>query len=81
MGRSELRQLPLRPAVRELMDEATSAGVRQAITITTTTSRSHVDALLGMHLGVVVTRSIHFENAAVEDAIAIGPGLHTGQGW
>ncbi len=131
-------QLPLRPGVRELMDEAAAAGVQQAIT--TTTGRSNVDALLRVHLGVdwkrrftavvcgedvrhkkpdpevfvqalrlmgmsplqtlaledspggvaaaraagvpvVVTRSIYFENAAVEDAIAIGPGLHTRQGW
>lgn len=41
--------LPLRPGVRELIDEAAAQGLRQAIT--TTTSRSNVDALLGVHLG------------------------------
>ena len=130
--------LPLRPGVRALMNEAAAAGVRQAIT--TTTSRSNVDALLRVHLGVdwmrcftavvcgedvrhkkpdpevfvqalrqmglsplqalaledspggvsaaraagvpvVVTRSVYFEHAPVEDAIAIGPGLDTRQGW
>jgi len=131
-------RLPMRPGVRELMDEAAAAGMRQAIT--TTTSRSNVDALLRVHLGadwehrfaavvcgedvrhkkpdpevfvqalrqmrlsplqalaledspggvtaaraagvpVVVTRSVYFEDAPLEDAIAIGPGLHTRQGW
>jgi HAD superfamily hydrolase (TIGR01509 family) len=131
-------QLPLRPGVRALIDEVAAAGVRQAIT--TTTSRSNVDALLRVHLGagwqhhfaavvcgedvrhkkpdpevfvqalrqldlsplqvlaledspggvtaaraagvpVVVTRSYYFADAPVEDAIAIGPGLHTRQGW
>lgn len=41
--------LPLRPGVRELIDEAAAAGLRQAIT--TTTSRSNVEALLGRQLG------------------------------
>lgn len=41
--------LPLRPGVRELIDEAADQGLRQAIT--TTTSRSNVEALLGVHLG------------------------------
>jgi HAD superfamily hydrolase (TIGR01509 family) len=131
-------QLPLRPGVRELLDEATAAGIRQAIT--TTTSRSNVQALLSAQLGrhwadrfdtvlcgedvqrkkpdpevfhlalkqmslspvqalaledspggvvaaraagvqVVVTRSVFFADAPVEDALAIGPGLHTRQGW
>ncbi len=131
-------QLPLRPGVRELIDEAAAAGVRQAIT--TTTSRSSMAALMRVNLGadwqrcfaavvcgedvrhkkpdpevfkqalalmnlsplqalaledspggvagaraagvpVVVTRSSYFEHADIEDAIAIGPGLHTRQGW
>lgn len=42
-------QLPLRPGVGALIDEARRAGLRQAIT--TTTSRSNVDALLRVHLG------------------------------
>ena len=42
-------RLPLRDGVAALMDEAQAAGLRQAIT--TTTSRSNVDALLGAHLG------------------------------
>lgn len=41
--------LPLRPGVQALLDAAQAAGLRQAIT--TTTSRSNVDALLGVHLG------------------------------
>jgi HAD superfamily hydrolase (TIGR01509 family) len=41
--------IPLRPGVRELMDQCRSRGVRMAIT--TTTSRSNVDALLRAHLG------------------------------
>lgn len=42
-------RLPLRPGVAELMREAGERGVRMAIT--TTTSRSNVDALLRVHLG------------------------------
>lgn len=42
-------RLPLRPGVAELMRECRAAGVRLAIT--TTTSRSNVDALLRVHLG------------------------------
>lgn len=41
--------IPLRPGVRELVDEAESRGLRQAIV--TTTSRGNVDALLGRHFG------------------------------
>jgi HAD superfamily hydrolase (TIGR01509 family) len=131
-------QVPLRAGVREIIEEAASAGIRQAIT--TTTSRSNVAALLSANLGaewqryfaavvcgedvrhkkpdpevfvqaltqlslsplqalaledspggvagaraagvpVVVTRSSYFAQADIEDAIAIGPGLHTRQGW
>jgi HAD superfamily hydrolase (TIGR01509 family) len=42
-------QLALRPGVAALIDEAEAAGLRQAIT--TTTSRRNVEALLGVHLG------------------------------
>ena len=131
-------QIPLRPGVRELLDEAAAAGIRQAIT--TTTSRSNVQALLAAQLGagwadrfaavvcgedvqrkkpdpevfqlalkqmalspvqalaledspggvvaaraagvqVVVTRSVFFADAPIEDALAIGPGFHTRAGW
>ena len=41
--------VPLREGVRELIDEAASAGLRQGIA--TTTSRENVDALLGQHFG------------------------------
>lgn len=41
--------IPLRPGVRELMDECSAAQVPMAIA--TTTSRSNVEALLGSHLG------------------------------
>jgi HAD superfamily hydrolase (TIGR01509 family) len=41
--------MPLRPGVRELMRECRERGVRMGIT--TTTSRSNVDALLRKHLG------------------------------
>lgn len=41
--------MPLRPGVRELLDEGAALGMRMAIT--TTTSRSNVDALLGAHFG------------------------------
>jgi HAD superfamily hydrolase (TIGR01509 family) len=41
--------IPLRPGVRELIDEAAAAGLRQAIV--TTTSRGNVEALLGRHFG------------------------------
>jgi HAD superfamily hydrolase (TIGR01509 family) len=41
--------IPLRPGVRELLDEASAKGLRQAIV--TTTSRANVQALLGRHLG------------------------------
>lgn len=43
------RGIALRPGVRELIEEAHAAGVRLAIT--TTTSRANVDALLCAHLG------------------------------
>jgi HAD superfamily hydrolase (TIGR01509 family) len=131
-------RLPLRPGVGELMREARAQGLRLAIT--TTTSRSNVDALMRVHLGerwrdrfaavvcgedvqrkkpdpevfrialaqlglqpldavaledspggvaaaraaevpVIVTRSAYFADAIVEGAIAIGPGLHTRDGW
>ena len=42
-------RLPLRPGVAELIDEAESEGLLQAIT--TTTSRSNADALLSVTLG------------------------------
>ena len=42
-------RLPLRPGVAELIEDARVAGLKQAIT--TTTSRSNVDALLRVHLG------------------------------
>lgn len=131
--------IPLRPGVRELIEQARDAGLRQAIT--TTTSRANVQALLGLHFGagwrewfevavcgedvarkkpdpevfqralqalglhspldavaiedspggvaaaraaavpVVVTLSAYFAQATLEGAIAIGPGLHTRQGW
>lgn len=41
--------LPLRPGVAELMAECADAGLRMAIV--TTTSRSNVEALMGVHLG------------------------------
>lgn len=41
--------IPLRPGVRELLDEATARGLTQAIV--TTTSRANVESLLGRHLG------------------------------
>jgi len=130
--------IALREGVRELMDECRARGVRMAIT--TTTSRSNVEALLRAHLGpswagwfaarvcgedvagkkpdpevylkalrqmgigpleavaledspggvaaaraadvpVVVTRSAYFSRAAIEGAIAIGPGLEQRDGW
>lgn len=43
------KRIPLRPGVLELMDEAYRAGLTQAIV--TTTSRSNVQALMGLHLG------------------------------
>jgi len=132
------RGIPLRPGVADLIREGQQRGVRMAIT--TTTSRSNVDALLGVHLGprwaegfaavvcgedvqrkkpdpevfeialqrlglepleavaiedspggvaaareasvpVIVTRSAYFEDATIEGAIAIGPGLHQREGW
>jgi len=42
-------ELPLRPGVRELLQDCTRAGVR--LGIVTTTSRSNVEALLATHLG------------------------------
>jgi HAD superfamily hydrolase (TIGR01509 family) len=41
--------IPLRPGVRELVDEVACRGAANAIV--TTTSRANVDALLGKHLG------------------------------
>jgi HAD superfamily hydrolase (TIGR01509 family) len=48
-ARVEEGGIPLRPGVRELVEEAESRGLRQAIV--TTTSRGNVDALLGRHFG------------------------------
>ena len=132
------RGVPLRPGVRELMDECSVRGLRMGIV--TTTSRVNVDALLQVHLGprwpqrfativcgedvarrkpdpegytralhelslsplqavaledspggvaaaraadipVVVPRSAYFVDASIEGAVAIGPGLHTREGW
>ena len=41
--------IPLRPGVRELMEQCRTRGIRMAIT--TTTSKGNVDALLRAHLG------------------------------
>ena len=41
--------IPLRPGVRELMEQCHTRGIRMAIT--TTTSKGNVDALLRAHLG------------------------------
>lgn len=130
--------LPLRPGVRELIEEAVAAGLLQAIV--TTTSRANVQALLKRHFGgspcgpfdlvlcgedvaakkpdpevylralaalrlpppealaiedspggvaaaraaevpVLVARSEYFAHDTVDDAVAIGPGLHTRFGW
>jgi HAD superfamily hydrolase (TIGR01509 family) len=46
--------IALREGVRELIDEAAAAGLAQAIT--TTTSRSNVEALLKRHLGAAWAR-------------------------
>jgi HAD superfamily hydrolase (TIGR01509 family) len=131
-------RLPLRPGVRELIEEAAEAGVRQCIV--TTTSRVNVEALMGVHFGahwskrfdgvicgedvrikkpdpeayalalakldlpateclaiedspggvaaaqaagipVVVPLSAYFRLATIDHAAAIGPGLHTRDGW
>lgn len=131
-------RLPLRPGVRELIDEALAAGLRLAIV--TTTSRSNLEALMRVHFGadwprrfavtvcgedvrhkkpdpeaylqalaalrlsplqtvaiedspggvaaaraasvpVVVPRSAYFAQATIEGALALGPGLHTRDGW
>lgn len=130
--------ISFRPGVRALLEECRARGVPMAIT--TTTSRSNIDALLGQHLGaawrdwfsvvlggedvarkkpdpevyvralqlmelqpheavaiedspagvaaargagvpVVVARSIYFADVAITGAAAVGPGLHTRQGW
>jgi HAD superfamily hydrolase (TIGR01509 family) len=130
--------ITLRPGVRELVDAARSAGVRLAVT--TTTSRVNLEVLLQTQFGprwrgifevtvcaaeagadkpdpaiyqralallqlpalsclaiedstggaaaaraadvpVLVTRSHYFAHATIDGAIAIGPGLHTRQGW
>lgn len=47
--------LPLRPGVAELMAECLAQGVRMAIV--TTTSRSNVEALMGVHLGAAWQRT------------------------
>ena len=131
-------EIPLRPGVRELIEEAGAAGLPQAIA--TTTSRSNVQALLGAHFGadwqrrfacvlcgedapqkkpdplvyrmaiallgisphdalaiedsspgvrascaahvpVIATRSVYFAQADLAGALAVGPGLHTADGW
>jgi HAD superfamily hydrolase (TIGR01509 family) len=40
-----------------------------------------VAAARAAHVPVVVPLSAYFENATIEGAVAIGPGLHTRQGW
>jgi HAD superfamily hydrolase (TIGR01509 family) len=130
--------IALRPGVLALFEDCRAHGVRMAIT--TTTSKSNVDALLRAHLGaawagwfaaivcgedvsakkpdpevfatalrrlaltppqtlaiedspggvaaaraagvpVVVSRSVYFETATIDAAIAIGPGLGQRDGW
>ena len=130
--------VPLRPGVRELIDEAAAGGLRQAIV--STTGRTNVESLLRHHLGagwsrlftvvvsgddtvsrkpepegyvralarlslgplavlaledsfagaraarladvpVVVTRSASAADEHIDEAVAVGPGLHTREGW
>ena len=40
-----------------------------------------VAAARAADIAVVVTRSIYFANAPIDGAVAIGPGLHTRDGW
>ena len=132
------RGIPLREGVESLIDECRHAGVRTAVT--TTTSRASIEALLRAHWGpswrdrldalvcgddvsskkpnpeahrltlqalglgplealavedspggaaaavaadipVVVTRSHYFATAPIDEALAIGPGMHQRMGW
>jgi hypothetical protein len=40
-----------------------------------------VAAARAAEIPVVVTRSVYFADATIDDAIAIGPGLHERRGW
>ena len=54
-------------------------GARQAVAIED--SGPGAQAALSAGVPVVVTRSFYFQDDPVEAALAIGPGLHTCEGW
>ena len=56
-------------------------GLSPLETVAIEDSPGGVAAARAAHVPVIVTRSAYFADAAVEGAIAIGPGLHTRTGW
>jgi len=58
---------------------ALSIGALRAVAIED--SPGGVAAARAANIPVIVTRSVYFEAATIEGAIAIGPGLHQRQGW
>jgi hypothetical protein len=59
--------------------QALDLGPLQAVAIED--SPGGVAAALAAEVPVVVPRSAYFANATIEGAIALGPGLHTRDGW
>jgi HAD superfamily hydrolase (TIGR01509 family) len=56
-------------------------GLSPLATVALEDSPGGVAAALAAEVPVVVARSLYFETAIIEGAIAIGPGLHTRAGW
>jgi HAD superfamily hydrolase (TIGR01509 family) len=56
-------------------------GVQPLATLALEDSPAGVAAARGADVPVVVTRSAYFPNETVEGVVAVGPGLHTRQGW
>ena len=66
----------------EVYDHALRAlGLRPPDTLALEDSPAGVVAALGAGIPVVVPRSACFANAAIDGAIAVGPGLHAREGW
>ena len=67
------------PEAHRLALAAVRLGARQALAIED--SGPGARAALAAGVPVLVTRSAYFAADAIESALAIGPGLHTCEGW
>jgi HAD superfamily hydrolase (TIGR01509 family) len=77
-GEDVQRKKPDPEAYRIALDRL-GVGPLQAVAIED--SPGGVAAARAAEIPVVVTRSVYFADATIDDAIAIGPGLHERRGW